>query len=67
MNSTHRFIEDKSVFGNLTASYEEMISSVDKGTAVDVMYFGFQNISGHGLPTECLQPNSEDWDSWPIK
>lgn len=49
MNSTHRFVEDKSAFGNLPASYEERISSVDKGTAVHVVYFGFQNICGHSL------------------
>lgn len=45
-NSTHQFIEDKSAFGNLTASYEEMVSSVDKGTAMDIVSFGFQNTFG---------------------
>lgn len=48
MNSSHGFIEGKSTFGSLTAPSEEML--VDKGTAVGVVYFGFKNIFGHGLP-----------------
>ena len=50
VNSTHWFTKDKSILSNLTDSYDETISSVDKGTAADVVYFDFHKTFGQGLP-----------------